>query len=438
MKSIGSTKRGTHGRLVAWSVLLVFGIARGEAAQAAISMSTPRELPLLARVALPFSLAVLEDGSFAVAGVEVIETPRQPSMARLLVQFFAANGEPKNQPLVVDEATDQGFSGRVGSLGNRYLVTWQRFAEHKTLAAFYDQAGTPSTEPFPWTNPEVFSDNNAYLFGPGQGYRILSSTFHQVGVDWLEVPVFQPLLQVFDKEAHALGPPVALGPSRRRTYIYDIAVNGSGRFVVLEDQCLGSFSKLPRHCFNGVQVFDKGGRPRTGLLTQDIPQSLAGRGRVNSLGSVAIDAAGNFLLLWIYDALGRTQHLVARLYDRDGRPLSGVISVRDATSFGLTRPWSLPGGEFLVPSVVFTGPHDLTSLYLQELKTSSQRLLPPVLVTNDIDDEILLLELNSSGHGVVAWITADAQGDRSGGFFKLLSVGGGAARAEDVSTTGEE
>jgi len=215
-------------------------------------------------------------------------------------------------------------------------------------------------------------------------------------------------------------------------HVEDLAVNGAGRFVVLEDQCPLVFSKPPQQCPRGVQVFDKGGRPRTKLLTADIPQYLAGQNSYNSNGALAIDAGGNFLLLWLYEPARGDQLLSARLYDREGRPLSNVISVRGAATLSFKRPLALSNGDFLIPSLAYPPAHPNGSLYLQELRTSNHRLLPSLFVANDIN--AFLLETNSSGHGVVAWSTVDAQGYTTGAFFSLLTVTGRTAAPESVET----
>jgi hypothetical protein len=98
-----------------------------------------------------------------------------------------------------------------------------------------------------------------------------------------------------------------------------------------------------------------------------------------------------------------------------------VIPVRDAPNLSFAGPRALPDGGFLVPWFAFSTTQPIGSLYLQELKTS-QRLLPPVLIASDLNDVFILFELNSTGHGVVAWPTFDAQGYRSGALFVLLTV----------------
>ena len=166
--------QGALRRLVAavcqggWLALLLSGTP---AVKAEISIGPQEDVPWLAAV-LPetVSLAILADGSFAIAGTEIVEAAPQQEEVSFLVQFFDARGLPKGNPVTV-LAGNLAIDGGVGSLGDRYLVTRSRFFERKTEAVFYNGEGTRFGKVLAWPYSAIPSFHLYYRYGQAPQFQ---------------------------------------------------------------------------------------------------------------------------------------------------------------------------------------------------------------------------------------------------------------------------
>jgi hypothetical protein len=400
--------------LVAAAVLL---LGAGESV-AEVTVGPPIEVPGLRRSSdfRAVGLAVLEDGSFAVGWRELVQLNRREGVSRYKLQFFHPDGSATSEPVIVFARKNGDVFGSVGSRGDRYFVTWQRFGRD-TMAAFYDRDGERLGRPFPWPHSEVLFYGMHYRYGRGPSWRILPIVYHQAGLDQSLSPFYQPTLQVFSSKATSLGPPVMLATPQRRIYLEDVAVNGEGRIVVVSFQCLRGFrpgSRPTGSCERGAQIFDGSGRPRSPFLKEGIRQSA-----FTGIYSVAMDRRGRFLLAWgenVFTGPGRGD-IVGRLYGRDGKPVSPYLSIsgRDGSEAG-PQVRVTDAGTFVIAWINYVPDTNLGSIALREFEPRRQAFGEPLLIAEE-DPAVTdgyRFELNSSGRGVILWgekvslVTAEA------------------------------
>ncbi|HVT60664.1 MAG TPA: hypothetical protein VHR45_19980 [Thermoanaerobaculia bacterium] len=373
------------------------------AAVAEITVGTTVDVPWLAGAQFhSVSVAVLQDGSFAVAGSVLIDPSLPYSFSQLLVQFFDANGSPRGEPVGLP-----GAVGGVGSLGDHYLVAWS-FTTYQSRAAFYSREGTRFGKTISLPYSAIPDFHFYYRYGRWPSFSFLPITYYQNGFEPSRLPMYQPTFQVFGPDAQPLGPSLRL-TARRRIYLDDAAINGSGSFVVLWEECSRDF-ETQKPCVRGMQIFDQAGQPRTPFLTQGIAQYVSSEGGFNGRFAAGIGPQGQVLLTWVTDIFKPVSQLVARLYDQQGSAISAVLPVAGAEVPG---PDPLPkgvqvldDGNFVLSWEIFSPRDGVTTIFLRELATSSQKLAEPVIVVRGALDG-RWLELNGAGRGVVVWRTQE-------------------------------
>ena len=84
-----------------------------------------------------------------------------------------------------------------------------------------------------------------------------------------------------------------------------------------------------------VQRFDPAGQPVGGFL--HLPSPPCVEDRCPSLGAVAMDDFGRFAMVWELDN-GGSSSLAAQLFNPRGKPLTGLVPVNGAPSFGFQTP----------------------------------------------------------------------------------------------------
>jgi len=372
------------------------------AAASGIGIGTPVEVPWLINDLESATVAVLDDGSFAIASTEITEPQPQQFTVRFLAQFFAADGEPETEPIAL-VPDNVALDGGIGTLGDRYFVTW--ISATGAQAAFYDARGSRLGSAFPWLLSDIPFYVTHYRFGRAPSWRFLPVTYTFAGYDPENQPFYRISLPVAGPDARLLGPPAPLAPSRL-SYVEDAAINGNGSFVVLSDQCSKNFQSQ-KPCVRGLQVFDGAGAPRTPFLTAGVPQNLTSRGAVNSTISAAIGPRGQILLGWVTDIFRPTSTFLVRLYDQDGAPISMPLSAAAAAAPGpvALRLKALDDGSFLLFWATPAAGNAFT-LYLRRLTAGAHELLPPVAAASGVITGIDL-EINGSGRGALAWQTRE-------------------------------
>ncbi len=402
------------------SVLVLFAIGSRNA-RAEVAVAPSQDIALL-RTSDPFSLsiAMLEDGSFAIGANEV--RPFQPGNPRFrfAVQFYSPEGMPLGEP-VSPGGNSYVPRGGVGSVGDRYFVTWENF-RGVTTSGFYDSQGERLGRPFSWPRSEASYFPRWYRFAPEPSHPILPLVFRQVGTDSSDRPIFKPIVQVFDRRAHPLGAAFDLKPisANRTIEIEALAINGNGRFLVVSLQCPGSpWSQRP--CLRGVQVFDRAGRVLKAFSTKGIQQLSSGPDRAVSF-HVGLRGNGSYLLSWIEGFEAGDFRFLMRPYNRSGMPTASpmVIAETGSDPISTTILENTGDGGFLASWLVFSQGGATAAVYLRQINASGTRLGEPILVAADQISAGPVLAINSTGRGVIAWPTRHDQ--VFGGRFSLITV----------------
>jgi hypothetical protein len=372
-------------------------------ATAAISLGPTIDLPSQAVDLLGATVAVLADGSFAIADYRF-----DLGFPQYQVQFFSAGGDllpPVLLQAPVGSTEPPGFVG-VGSLGSSYFVVWQPYrlshatgdpvADRHAFAQLYSKKGTPLGRPFPWPSSAVPDFAEFYRFGSAPRWRFLPITYDLLTNDVVDGPIYRVSLRVAEPSKVLQAPPIQLGPPVVSN-VEDAAINGTGRFVVVSDQC-ASYPPPISPCVRGMQIFHDGMRPLTPFLTADVTQT-------HFTVFAAINAQGQVLLNFI-DPAGR---FVARLYDEHGSPASDEIradTTQEPFEAGAGEMKGLQDGSFVLGWLVFRGGATglgealVVERFDPQTKTFEE---PVVIATSSYGFRQTVLKLNGDGRGVVVW-----------------------------------
>ncbi len=241
------------------------------------------------------SVAVLDDGSFALAGTTVVaDSSPAGGHAQFEVQRYTADGSPYGTAYV---PSPLGDDGSVGSLGDHYFVSWRQTPRNKSFATLLSSDGKMEDETFRWINSQAEYYALDYRYSGAPGHAFLPVTYTAVGSDEFGNPIYIPRIQAFGSNGQPLGHPAALFGKPGTISIDDTAMAGDGRYVVVEDLCYDQEGPL-RNCGSGFQIFRSSGRPETDFLTESVPTSIAPDGTLNGQISVAINLDG-LLMLWV-------------------------------------------------------------------------------------------------------------------------------------------
>jgi hypothetical protein len=384
------------------------------AAGSSVTVGPPIEVPWLIDIN-PFSLATvatLANGSFAVAGLNEYFDANNLIVTAVVAQFFRPDGAPRTRPTILIQPPAEVFDTGIGSVGDRYFLAVKY--QKRTYALFYSGAGTPLGPPFRWPSSDIDEFMTYYRFGGAPLWRFLPITHHLIGYDQDNIPLYNSFFQVADADGVRLGVPVEL-PN-----VGDAAINGTGRFVVVEEQ-----PPCPPCAVRGIRIFDSAVRPLTPLLTDGVPQYEEPGGILNSPAAPAINNRGEVLLLWmagIQDVSGG--HVVARLFSGAGVPALQVIQVAMPTPLQYAalaaRPIALNDGSFLVSWFIsYNTPSRTIKVFMTRLDPKSGSVDEPlVLAEGDLKDWVL--NVNSSGRGVIAWQIGE--GFPSAAYLRIIKV----------------
>jgi hypothetical protein len=350
-------------------------------------------------------IAILDDGAFALFGTTTILTDNQGFYLRFEVQLYSRTGDLLRSFVPKPAAS----TGGVGSLGERYFVSWQYFAENKTRASFLDEQGALLEKQRNWPNSPIDFYSNYYRYGAGPTFRLLPIVFYVDG-QFDGEPNFQVIVQVYGPDGVAFGPPLSLAPPSDWTFFQDAAINGMGRVVVLYQLCRPLFTA----CVSALQVFRDVGVPESGILTDDTPS-------FNTV--VGIEDGGNFLLEWNTPTLvNNGAPLFVRLFDPHGLPLSPTLPVSEGPAVPLVVR-GLANGDFVF-SWDTQAEDGRLSFYACYFDSSAKRFLEPVLIVRDyLSADGFHFEMNHLGEGILAWTTLAANGVFTGHYKRLMARG---------------
>jgi hypothetical protein len=269
----------------------------------------------------------------------------------------------------------------------------------RTYARLYSEEGAPVGSSIRWPNADF------EYFGGAPLWRFLSITHHVTGLDQDSNPLYTAFAQVADADGVRLGVPVELPVPASESPVVDVAINGNGRFVVVEQlcpPCTGDQCGLL--CPVGIQIYDSAVRPLTPVLSNGVPQYREPDGVQNSSAATAIDDHAQVLLVWVthLERLFGEQQVVARVFDETGAPVSEVIQLTTPTDVGgLAQPIALDDGSFLVTWEV-QSPGPTTTVLMERIDPATMTASEPtVLAEGDLRE--WLLSVNGSGKGVIVW-----------------------------------
>jgi hypothetical protein len=377
------------------------------AAGLSVTAGRPIEVPWLNGFQSPTTIAVLEDGSFAIATIDTFLVSDTQVATAAAAQFFRPNGAPKTQPEILVRPPAVVASFGIGSVGDRYFVVLG--GAKRTYARFYSEEGTPTGSSIRWPNADF------EYFGSAPLWRLLSLTHHVTGYDQDNIPLYTVFAQVADANGLLRGVPVELPVPASELPVQDAAINGTGRFVVIEQPCTPM-------CTVGMQIFDSAVHPLTPLLSAGVPQSEEPGGVLNSDALTAINDQGQILLVWVTrpdDSSG--DKVVARLFGEAGAPASEVIQLTTPVyGEGLAQPIALGDGSFLVSWQV-QSPSLRTTVFMTRIDPSTMTAgEPTVLAAGDLGNWVV--SVNGSGRGVFVWQTLFPDGAPNGAFLRTISV----------------
>jgi hypothetical protein len=380
------------------------------AAAAAISAGPTIDVPWMQSVNdfADVTAAMLTDGSFAIAGTETLQPTPQQLTIRLQAQFFRATGAPQTRPVVLQPPGGVGSAG-VGSVGSRYFLAWEGHGGAR--AAFYSQQGVLLGQPFSWPFSDIPDFAAHYRFGDAPLWRFLPITFVSAGL-FEGAPYYRTFLRAAKPNGRLLGSPVELAP-QALTFFEDAAINGSGRFVVVSDQCSLADPSLP--CVRGMQMFDDAVTPRTPFISADVAQDTGPGGVGNSSFSAAIGPQGQVLLTWFTDEQLPVPRYVARLYGQDGAPASDEVEVVTPAVPNLSPirgAKALDDGSFVLAWLLYTQVDHVATLFVDRFDPQTKTFEEPVVLAEGAMAGALL-ELNGAGKGVVVWQTEELNADGS-------------------------
>jgi hypothetical protein len=380
----------------------------------------------------PVSLAVLEDGSFALAGTTSVAASHggdEEYHAQFVVQTYSPSGRPQGAPFMPQlAATPPADNGGIGSLGDHYFVSWQHHANQTSRATMLGERGQVLTAPFAFPNSAIDFYTLYERYGHAPSWHFLPSFYYDGGIGPITgEPISQARVQAYGSDGRPIGVPVALGPRPGWVFIDDLAISGNGAFVVASKRCTEDFSS----CADGVQLFKKDGLPSTPFVTFGVPTQTIG------IIATGIAPNGDFVLVWDEEQNGMPE-LFLRLFDRRSVALTDAIGVAVVPQGGFFRTTVRAHGNSFVLAWTLIKPNDDVSdsddFYLSEFLTASRRLTPPVLLahsdhfpqptgSNNISGPGYTFEMNDSGHGILAWSTFD-ENLAFTGHLRLITVQG--------------
>jgi hypothetical protein len=386
-------------------------LPRYEAGRASIVVGSDTGAPFLADH-YGVSLAVLDDGRFAVSGTTTVAAP-DPSQQ--YPQFETAAYSPLGQRLATFVPQPPADMGSIGSLGKQYFVTWQHFVEGRTRAARLDGKGMQEGPSVGWPNSNVEFYYQYYRYGSGPLWRFVPITYRTDGIDPLfGTPILIPLIQPYAPTGVPLGPALRLAPDDERIFVHDSAMSGSGHFVVLFQHCAGGPS-VP--CPIGLQVFEGAGEPEGSFSSLGIPQFVAGD------VTVAIQDTGQVLIAWVNLLANGQTRLLVRLFSFQGVPLSRPLSVVESRLILQEGLRAIDNGQYVVTwaNAEAVG---LESFFAAVCESPSLSCSTPVTIARHQQVASgFQFEMNHSGRGLATWATYDSAGTFTG-HLATVNVGG--------------
>lgn len=352
------------------------------------------------------NVAILDDGSFALAGTTTVITP-DPSQG--YPQFETATYSPAGQRLASFVPRPPADTGSIGSLGEQYFVTWQRFpegliAKGHTLATVLNDRGTQDGPRVHWPNSDVEFYYQYYRYGSGPRWRFVPVRYETRGVDRFGEPIQVPVVQVYTQAGVPLGPPVRLAPVDELINIEDLAMSGRGHVAVIYQHCAIDALVCPA----GLKVFEGAGEPEVSFSTLDVPQLVLG------VITTAIQDTGRLLMAWVRPEANGRSRLWVRLFSFQGASVSSPLSVAESRLIFQGQVRAIANDRFVVSWGNDDG-NGLVSFFAALCESPSLSCSAPVTIAlHQQAPNGFQFEMNHLGRGLATWATQDSTGAFSG------------------------
>ncbi len=427
-------------RIHAPSMILALALALAASGRAGTAQARIEVGPDLGNDFLPFafpvSLAVLEDGEFALSGTILLVPAGNPqaSHAQFVVQTYLVDGRPSGSSFMPQLAANPpADNGGIGSLGDRYFVSWQRSQLQTSRATLLSRNGQVLAKPFGWPNSDIELYASYERYGHGPSWDFLPSFYYNGGINPIDGETLsQATVRAYSATAAPIGQPAVLGTGSGWVFIDDLAINGDGTFVVVSQRCATDFSS----CAEGVEIFWPDGEPRVPFSTLGVPA-----GRIDGAIVIGVAQSGQFMLLWGEGKEGTSERLLARLFDDRAMPITDTFRVAQAPIplSGFDPKIYRRGDDYVIAWTLIRDDTGAFDFYLSEFSSASHLLSEPTLIahsydlpepsgSNNISAAGYTFEISDSGHGVVAWSTFDENYIFTG-HLRLITVQGNDTRA---------
>lgn len=195
-----------------------------------------------------------------------------------------------------------------------------------------------------------------------------------------------------------------------------VGIDGSGNFVIAWTDSNGSGNavRARRFASNGTPLGSQFTVNSFGVDNQDTP-------------AIAMSANGNFVIAWeSLNQDGDGNGVYAQRYDRFGNPVGGEIQVNTTTAGGQDDPSVAidANGNFLVVWESSAQDGDGDGVYGQYFDNTGAKqgseFLINTFTTNSQDDPAIAMDVN--GNALVVWESFDQDGSGDGVYGQLLGI----------------
>ncbi|MDZ4779144.1 MAG: PKD domain-containing protein, partial [Planctomycetia bacterium] len=365
----------------------------------------------------PEAAAMDADGDFVVTWSSQAQ---DGSGWGVFAQRFAANGTPAGAEFQVNTSSlnNQQFATVAMDPDGDFVITWSALVNDTVnlgvYARRYHAAGAPQGEEF-LVSPENLASQRlsvAAMDALGNTLLAWSELDPAGGAD----PASNIRARLFDADGVALGPSFQVNTTtvdlQRQA---SVARNGAGQFVVVwrsrgqDGDSDGVFAR----------IFAADGTPLTGEL--QVNQFATGQ---QIRATVAMDAAGNFVVTWYNQLLGDSagaivpREIYARRFAANGSPLGDEFRVNTTTGSDQRFPSIAmdQDGDFAIAWSSFGQDGSDWGVYLQSFDATGARIGAEQLVnTTTANWQVYpVVAMDDDGDFVVAWSSLTQDGDGYG------------------------
>ena len=358
--------------------------------------------------------------------------------ANVSAQRYLATGEKLGGEFMVNTTANSDLTLPAIAMtpDGDYVVVWQDFGDDGSgfgiFAQRYNSHGQAQGSNFPVNTTVDDAQRRADVAVSDSGDFVVVWEDDTVGNSKRGIRG-----QRFDAVGAVQGPEfdISTDPEIDHTYP-EVAMDSVGNFIV--GWSAGTVGANQDVVF---RLFDLDGLPRGQPTSVNVTSKMdSASGVVNNM-SIDCDSSGNFVVAWRADNFsgpgipGTAVGILARRYDRDGKPLGAPFEVHTdrASMTGAPEVVVVPDGEF---AIAYEAADDsLTGIFGRVYSPNGQ----PIGPADQLNTMTYLIQdrpavaLNGIGGGVVAWrATRDQDGDRDGVFARRFAYDDGVSSESRV------